>query len=133
MTRFAVFDLASLPYPGVVEALDVEAIVTSMRDDLVTRFPAIAGVIDLESEPARKLIEVFAYRELLLRARINDAAQQRMLAFAAASNLDSIAAYYGVNRFEGEDDGSLRRRTQLAPEAMPHGGTVGAGEAGPSL
>ena len=126
MTRFAVFDLASLPYPGVVETLDIEAVVTSMRDDLVTRFPAIVGVIDLESEPARKLIEVFAYREVLLRARINDAARQRMLAFAAGSNLDAIAAYYGVSRFEGEIDTSLRRRTQLAPEAMPHGGTVGS-------
>ena len=126
MTRFAVFDLASLPYPGVVEALDIEAIVTSMRDDLVTRFPAIAGVIDLESEPARKLIEVFAYREVLLRARINDAARQRMLAFASGSNLDAIAAYYGVSRFDGETDASLRRRTQLAPEAMPHGGTLGS-------
>lgn len=126
MTRFAVFDLASLPYPGVVETLDIEAIVTSMRDDLVARFPAIAGVIDLESEPARKLIEVFAYREVLLRARINDAARQRMLAFATGTNLDAIAAYYGVARFEGEDDGSLRRRTQLAPEAMAHGGTIGS-------
>ena len=126
MTRFAVFDLASLPYPGVVERLDIEAIVTSMRDDLVARFPAISGVIDLESEPARKLIEVFAYREVLLRARINDAARQRMLAFATGANLDAIAAYYGVARFEGEDDGSLRRRTQLAPEAMPHGGTIGS-------
>jgi phage-related baseplate assembly protein len=126
MTRFAVFDLASLAYPGVVETLDIEAIVTSMRDDLVARFPAIAGVIDLESEPARKLIEVFAYREVLLRARINDAARQRMLAFATGTNLDAIAAYYGVARFDGEDDGSLRRRTQLAPEAMPHGGTIGS-------
>ena len=35
-----------------------------MRDDLVERFPLIAGVIDLKSEPARKLIEAFAYREL---------------------------------------------------------------------
>lgn len=126
MTRFAVFDLASLPYPGVVETLDIEVIVNSMRNDLVARFPAIAGVIDLESEPARKLIEVFAYRETLLRARINDAARQRMLAFATGANLDAIAAYYSVTRFAGENDGSLRRRTQLAPEAMPHGGTVGS-------
>lgn len=126
MTRFAVFDLAALPYPGVVETLDIEAIVTSMRNNLVARFPAIAGVIDLESEPVRKLIEVFAYREVLLRARINNAARQRMLAFAAGSNLDAIAAYYGVARFDGETDISLRRRTQLAPEAMPHGGTVGS-------
>ena len=115
MTRFAVFDLAALPYPGVVETLDTEVIVTAMRNDLVARFPAIAGVIDLESEPARKLIEVFAYREVLLRARINDAARQRMLAFAAGSNLDAIAAYYGVSRFDGEADTSLRRRRTQCP------------------
>jgi hypothetical protein len=40
-----------------IETLDYEAIVQAMRDDLVERFPLIAGVIDLESEPARKLIE----------------------------------------------------------------------------
>jgi phage-related baseplate assembly protein len=89
MTRFAVFDLAALPYPGVVETLDIEALVTSMRHDLVARFPAIAGVIDLESEPARKLIEVFAYREVLLRARINDAARQRMLAMPHGGTVGS--------------------------------------------
>ena len=124
MTRFAVFDLASLPYPGVVETLDMEAIVTSMRDDLVSQFPAIIGVIDLESEPARKLIEVFAYREVLLRARINDAARQRMLAFAAGANLDAIAAYYGVSRFEGETDASFRRRTQSWRSSSPKAGAA---------
>lgn len=82
MSRFAAINLSGLTPPDIIERLDYEAIVTEMRDDLVARFPAIVGVIDLESEPARKLIEVFAYRELILRGRINDAARSVILASA---------------------------------------------------
>ena len=35
MTRFAVFDLASLPYPGVVQTLDIETIVNQWFDERV--------------------------------------------------------------------------------------------------
>ena len=94
MTRFAVFDLASLPYPGVVETLHIEAIVNSMRNDLVARFPAIAGVIDLESEPARKLIEVFAYRETLLRARAIEPEHAEL----AADNADAVPVVHEIAR-----------------------------------
>jgi len=59
MSRFTAINLSGLTPPDVIETLDYEAIVTEMRDDLVARFPAITGVIDLESEPARKLIEAF--------------------------------------------------------------------------
>jgi len=79
MTRFTAIDLSALTPPDIIETIDYEAIVKDMRDDLVARFPAIVGVIDLESEPARKLIEAFAYRELLLRARINDSARAVLL------------------------------------------------------
>jgi phage-related baseplate assembly protein len=78
--------------PDIIETLDYEAIVSEMRDDLVARFPLIAGVIDLESEPARKLIEAFAYRELRLRARINDGARAVLLASSYGTNLDHLAA-----------------------------------------
>jgi phage-related baseplate assembly protein len=106
-----------------------------MRDDLVARFPDIAGVIDLESEPARKLIEAFAYRELLLRARINDAARSVLLASAYGSNLDHLAALFATQRMQiedetggqvVEDDARLRRRVQLAPDAFSVAGPEGA-------
>lgn len=71
MSRFTAINLAGLPPPDVIETLDYETIVREMYDDLVVRFPDISGVIDLESEPARKLIEAFAYRELLLRAAVS--------------------------------------------------------------
>ena len=135
MSRFTAITLSGLTPPDVIETLDYEAIVTEMRDDLVARFPAIAGVIDLESEPARKLFEAFAYREMLLRARINDAARSVLLASSYGSNLDHLAALFATQRMQvedatgalvSEDDDRLRRRVQLAPEAFSVAGPEGA-------
>lgn len=126
MSRFTAIDLSAMTPPDIIETLDYEAIVKNMRDDLVARFPAIVGVIDLESEPARKLIEVFAYRELLLRARINDSARALLLASSYGSNLDHLGALFGTARQPGETDDRLRRRIQLAPEAFSVAGPEGA-------
>lgn len=135
MSRFTAINLSGLTPPDVIETLDYEAIVTEMRDELVARFPAIEGVIDLESEPARKLIEAFAYREMLLRARINDAARSVLLASSYGSNLDHLAALFATARMQiedatgalvAEDDARLRRRVQLAPEAFSVAGPAGA-------
>lgn len=126
MSRFTAINLSGLAPPEIIETLDFEAIVTAMRDDLVARFPLIAGVIDLESEPARKLIEAFAYREMRLRARINDAARAVLLASSYGTNLDHLGALFATARQEGEDDERFRRRIQLAPEAFSVAGPEGA-------
>jgi phage-related baseplate assembly protein len=126
MSRFTAIDLSGLKPPDIIETLDYEAIVTAMRDDLVDRFPLIAGVIDLESEPARKLIEAFAYRELRLRARINDAARAVLLASSYGANLDHLGALFATARQDGESDDRFRRRIQLAPEAFSVAGPEGA-------
>lgn len=126
MSRFTAINLSGLAPPDIIETLDYEAIVKDMRDDLVARFPLIAGVIDLESEPARKLIEAFAYRELRLRARINDAARAVLLASSYGTNLDHLGALFATARQPGEDDERFRRRIQLAPEAFSVAGPEGA-------
>ncbi len=126
MSRFTAINLSGLSPPDIIETLDYEAIVKEMRDDLVARFSLIVGVIDLESEPARKLIEAFAYRELGLRARINDAARAVLLATSYGSNLDHLGALLATVRQQGEDDERFRRRIQLAPEAFSVAGPEGA-------
>lgn len=123
MSHDTALDLSVLPPPEVIETVSYEPIVTLMRDDLVARFPAIAGVIDLESEPARKLIEVFAYREILLRARANDVARANLLAFATGADLDHLAAWYDVTRLANESDARLRSRIVLAIRGRSTGGT----------
>jgi phage-related baseplate assembly protein len=117
-------DIDALPPPKVVEELDFEALLSAAVAELIARFPPIAGVIQLESEPARKLLEVDAFREVLIRARINAAARSQLLAFASESDLDHLAAFYDVARLPGEDDARLRARVVLAISGRSTGGTA---------
>jgi phage-related baseplate assembly protein len=119
---FTAIDLSELPAPAVVETLSYEAILQVMRDDVVARFPPIEGVIDLQSEPARKLLEVCAYRELLLRQRVNDAARANLLAFAGSGDLDHLASFYGVTRLMDETDTALRLRVQQRIQGWSNAG-----------
>lgn len=104
-------DLSQIPAPKVVETLDFEVLLAELKADFEARWPTFTA--DLESEPIIKLLEVAAYRELLLRARINDAAQAGMLTHARDSDLDNLAARYNVARHPGETDAAFRRRVQI--------------------
>lgn len=121
---FTTIDLSSLPPPAVLEALDYEAIRAAIVADYRTRYPAFTA--ELESEPVIKLIEVMAYRELLLRARVNDAAKAGLVASAIGADLDNLAAFFGVVRLAGETDDRLRLRVVAAPEAYSSAGPIGA-------
>lgn len=101
-------DLANLPTPAVIEALSFEVILAAMIKDFKARYPDYTALV--ESDPAVKIFEVCAYRELLLRNRINEAANANLLAFAIGSDLDHLAAFYGVARLTNEDDEALRLR-----------------------
>lgn len=118
-------DLSLLPPPSVVEPLDYETILATIKADVLALAPELADVLALESEPITKLCEVAAYRELLLRARINNAARATMLAHAERGDLDNLAALFGVTRLPGEQDVRLRQRAQLSLE--------GYSTAGPTL
>jgi phage-related baseplate assembly protein len=54
----------------------------------------------LPSDPLFKFAEVAAYRETLVRERVNDAALATMLAYAEGSDLDQIGARYNVVRLQ---------------------------------
>lgn len=134
---FTAVDLSRLPAPSVVEALNFETIYADMLASLLAFVPDFDATV--ESDPAVKILQVAAYRELLLRARINDAARQVMVAFATDTNLDHLAALFGVTRllispavpadgtaavYESDDD--LRSRVVIAPEALSVAGPEGA-------
>ncbi|ANI16765.1 baseplate assembly protein [Pseudomonas citronellolis] len=128
----SIIDLSLLPAPAVIEEIDFEELYQQLLED----FRAAMGerwTAALESDPVTKLLEVAAYRELLLRARVNDAARAIMLAFATGSDLDQIAAAYAEQRLVvqqadqtavppqeeiKEGDASLRNRVQLAFEKL---------------
>lgn len=136
---FTSIDLAQLPAPEIVETISFEDIVAAMLADLQRRDPTFTAL--LESDPAYKILEVAAYREVLLRQRVNDGARGVMLAYAVKGDLDQIGANYDVERLViqagdpnaipptvdvMESDGDFRRRIQLAPEAQTSAGSIGA-------
>jgi phage-related baseplate assembly protein len=141
MSRFTSINLADLPPPPVVEALDYETILAEMRAGVIAAAPQLAEVLALESEPVNKVLEVAAYREVLLRQRVNDAARAVMLAHATGGDLDNLAAIFGVARLvldPGdpqvippvppvlETDAAFRARVQLALEGPSTAGPEGA-------
>ena len=139
--RYTPIDLSQLPPPDVVQPLSYETILQEQVDQFRVLYPQLITV--LESEPVYKLLEVTAYRELLLRQRVNDGARAVMLAYASSADLEHIGAGYGVSRLQldpgdpdarppvpptYETDAALRRRIQLAPEGYSTGGPTGSYE-----
>lgn len=119
-------DLSQLPPPEVIEPLDYETILAETVADYVGRYPEFSAFV--ESEPALKLLETSAYREMLLRWRINEAAKRVMLAFAEDADLDHLVAFAGVKRQEDESDERLLRRFRLSLQALSVAGPRGAYE-----
>ena len=118
-------DLSLLPAPDVVEPLDFEAV----YQDMLAAFRTLMGdgwSAALESDPVVKLLELAAYREVQIRARINDAARSVMLAYAVGSDLDQIGADFGVVRLDGEEDARFRYRIQQGFHRLAAAGPINA-------
>ena len=141
-------DLSQLPAPNIVEVVDFETLLAERKAALVALYPAadqasIAATLALESEPITKILQENAYREMLLRQRINEAAQAVMIAYANDGDLDALLANWNVKRLIvqpadtsatppraeiKEDDAAFRMRGLLAWDALSVAGPTGAYE-----
>lgn len=130
-------DLSQLPPPTLVETLTAESILAEGLASYHAAFPDAPEL--LPSDPATTLLEVFAYREVLLRARVNEAYKQCLLAYATGSNLDQLAALYGVERLMTdagnptalppipptyETDAAFRQRVVLSLDGFTTAGSI---------
>ncbi|WP_439257125.1 baseplate assembly protein [Lonepinella sp. BR2271] len=145
----SIIDLNNLPYPQVIDELDFETLLANRKTAFISRFDTESEQaywterLQYESEPVVKLLEENAYLELLLRSQINEKAKAVMLAFATGSDLDNLAALFGVERLliqaedlttnpitEAiyEDDERLRYRVQMSLEKITTAGSRGSYE-----
>ncbi|HHA1905047.1 TPA: baseplate assembly protein [Enterobacter asburiae] len=142
----AIVDLSQLAAPDVVEEVDYETLLAERKATFVSLYPeeereAIARTLTLESEPIVKLLQENAYREVIWRQRVNEAARAVMLAYAAGSDLDQIGANANLQRLVitpaddatfpptpavMESDTDFRLRIQQAPEGLSVAGSTGA-------
>ncbi|EAU8532867.1 baseplate assembly protein [Salmonella enterica] len=137
-------DLSQLPQPAIIEALDFEVILAEIKQFMISKFPeevrtAVAAALELESEPLNIIAQAFAWRELLLRQRINDGAAACMLSHSVATDLDNIAGNMDTERLVitpatdttnavMESDTALRMRAQAAFDGLSVAGPSGAYE-----
>uniref|UniRef100_UPI003570E727 baseplate J/gp47 family protein n=1 Tax=Cronobacter turicensis TaxID=413502 RepID=UPI003570E727 len=141
-------DLSQLPAPDVVEELDFETILAERKATLISLYPeeeqaAVARTLALESEPIVKLLQENAYREVIWRQRVNEAAKAVMLAYATGRDLDVLGGNFGVSRLVitpadeaamppvmavMESDADFRLRIQQALEGLSVAGSTGAYE-----
>ncbi|ANC42410.1 baseplate assembly protein [Hafnia alvei] len=142
----ATIDLSQLPAPNVVEVLDYESVLSERKTTLLSlcgesQRDAVARTLQLESEPLTKLLEESAYREIIWRQRVNEAARANMLAYATGSDLDNLGANYNILRLVIaptdetvippvpailESDSDFRVRIQQAFEGLSVAGSVGS-------
>ena len=126
-------DLSRLAAPIFVEQLSFEVILAQMIAEVQARLPEFDATID--SDPAVKVLQVAAYRELLIRQLFQDAACQLLVAYATGGALDHLGALVGVPRLEltpadpqtgaaavMESDDAFRARIVLAPESFTSAG-----------
>lgn len=141
MSAFTAINLDKLPAPSVIERKTSEDILAEIKAWLVERDPGLEPALGLESEPITKVLEAWAYREMLLRTEIDDAGKGNMLALAKGAQLEHLAAFFGVERQVVqsadvnavpptpevlEDDSRLRARVQLALEGFTTAGSRGS-------
>lgn len=139
-----IIDLSELPSPRIIEEPDFEVILAEVKESMIAAFPqtqqaAVRSALALESEPLTVIAQMFAFRELLLRQRINEGAAACMLSHATGDDLDNLAANMNTARLvitpatdttEAvlEDDTALRLRAQSAFDGLSVAGPTGAYE-----
>lgn len=144
----ATIDLSQLPRPNVIEALDFETLFTERKERLISLYPeeereAVRRTLGFESEPIVKILQESAYREMLLRQRVNEAAQAVMVAYAIGNDLEQLGANNNTPRLTivpaddeaippveevKESDADYRQRIPAAFEGMSVAGPTGAYE-----
>jgi len=139
MTTNRLIDLSKVPVPDIIETPDFEEKYQALKTMLINLDPDYAQSLSLESDPAARLLQVFAYREMYLTARINDATRANILASATGSDLDALASRYNIERLTiqpanpdanppepaaMEDDEALRRRVQMTFDGLNTAGSI---------
>lgn len=137
-------DFSQLSKPNIIEEIDFETLYSQRKENLIALYNTedqsdIRETLSRESEPLVKFLQENAYREVLLRNRINQAALSTLLAFAEKTDLDAVVANYGITRLlispatndldaVYESDDALRYRASLVFDSLSVAGPTSAYE-----
>lgn len=141
MSQQKLIDLSKVPVPDIVESLSFEQTYGELRSLLLSLAPDLEESLTFESDPLARLLQVFAYREMHLKAQVNDATRANILASATGNNLVALGSRYNIEPLivkpanpnanpptpeVRESDESLRRRIQMAFDGLNTAGSIDA-------
>lgn len=139
MTATYLIDMSKVPVPDIIETPDFEQKYSELKALFLSLDPAYAQIMQLESEPIVKLLQLAAYRELHLIGKVNDATRANILASSEGNDLEGLASRYNVERLTVqpadpstipptprimESDEALRRRAQMAFDGLNTAGSI---------
>lgn len=139
MTATYLIDMSKVPVPDIIETPDFEQKYSEIKALFLSLDPAYAQIMQLESEPIVKLLQLAAYREMHLIGKVNDATRANILASSEGNDLDGLASRYNVERLTVqpadpsttpptplimESNEALRRRTQMAFDGLNTAGSI---------
>jgi phage-related baseplate assembly protein len=120
--------IVSLPIPTFVndaDGLDPNLIL----NDMIASFQALTNRTLYPAQVERLLIDLYAYRESLVRNAIQYAAMQCLVAFSSYPMLDYLGQLIGVTRLQGAGAGCVLQFTLAAAQAfaatIPAGTLIG--------
>ncbi|HDV7508710.1 TPA: baseplate J/gp47 family protein [Campylobacter jejuni] len=92
--------LKDIAYPKIIEELDFEKLLKDYEELFKSFFKESVEL--LESDPFKAVLEALAYREMIIRARINESIKATYLHYASGSDLDNVVANgYLITRLQG--------------------------------
>ena len=117
-----------LPTPSFVNDADgLDA--TSVLNDMVTAFEAVTSRTLYPAQVEQLLINLYAYREILVRNAVQYCGLQNLLAFAAFPMLDYLGEYLDCTRLPAQPATTTEQFTltaaQLTPTTIPAGTQIG--------
>ncbi len=135
MTRL--INLDNVPLPKAVETLSIQGLLDESIAEINRMDNSFSEALQSEGEPVRILLQAMAYREFLIRQRINDSAEAVFLATATGTDLDNLAAFWGLQRrtvtsgstMRLENDSDFRTRVVQSSAALSVAGSQSSYEA----
>src|SRR5579859_1902164 len=111
--------IPALPPPVFVD--DVDGLDPNLiLADMVAAFQTAAGRTLQPAQVERLLINLYAYRESLMRNAIQYAGQQNLLAFAVFPMLDYLGQLLSVTRLPAQSASAVLQFTLANPLSVPY-------------
>ncbi len=103
----------SLPEPSFIERDAIQ-----ITQELIAQYETMTGKTLYPAQVERLIIDLIAYREMLLRIGIQEAAKQNLVEYAAFPMLDSLGELVGVARLPAQPARTTLRFTLSASQTF---------------